>query len=1231
MKFSHIFVVIILAGIGFLGYRIMTDAPAPQKNPRPAATTEQAAAPASPKKAAASQPAQTPRTDAPQKQEPAPAAQPKIEETPADNQPSPKDAAEPLPKEDAKEEVLDLSEFAPSHKKSASTVTEGVSKSFLSRWKKKYAVHQELKTLNENYPLPWGSWFGGTPEIASSWFMYMGPLGVRAFMHDTTWSDMEGFKGRYPALLKDANGELLVNSLEVRQVIPGSPADGFLKEGDLIVAMDGAPLKGAASLKHRLGPYQFQKDRSLEMHVGELLDRAEGKGKISFTVLRPSEIKTAPAAPEIKWAQAVSSAQCKGEELNVPLKPGQLCRLKVTDGGNGNGGDGTEWKNLRLVKNGKSLPLHKLTPMKYTVGYGGCKIDPDKGDWFAHAPSEILFEVPEGGDWVLKGSAAPLPNATVDIIVETRAPFSLPPTLSSAVKEISFPIQPIGSYQDGFPKDCLKKRNVIKMTADWLAAQQKEDGSWDRPGGYTGNIYDTAVAGLALMATGDPAYNKTIEKAAHYITFCGFQDKWTTPLSHSVIFLCEYYLRFQDKTVLPYIRNNTLRLCNEMMYGEFCSGHGAHPGYAGTGVSVGGSHMTLALALACKTPIDFDKNLVDKCLNRAQQIAPDGVVPYGRTIGHLSLEPNLQSGSTYSGRHGPYLCASYIHGGPRHFTKVCSALYEQGELGGADQGHSTETLTILWNFPAAASVSEKALERQLESFIWKLTLLRTFDGSFCFNANRTEYQGAEGVLGVYIRTGAWLTALCADKHNLAITGKPEFRAKSFTEVAPVADPEARIVGTYKRNYAFAIWALGKQAPARLKETLKAMNRIPLKAGCRQELMKLLRDNAPAVAQSILDLKGKEPRLLAYCAEIALGMDVRIDFEPKADNKQEFDLKVMMDAPLSGRSLGFSGKERDEAKKAGLPFTTKISFADSGKIFSPVAPLSLDEKRNTNDMDCTEQAIPLSLAGGSAPEKPTLSVKVEHQVGNLKFEYIRPITANKEEAGCGEKMRKITNDRILRIPGILMRDHGNWGLCFYLPDGTYVSNASQGNQVTVTEKGKTWLSPRTRTLMAGSKCFFNVSTGWLAIESRTGEVELLAQGTPEIKYTRASVNHDSLPIDALTDDNLETGSDIPLQNSAEVIVTLPRKTVVSGVDIRAKRQARCKITISCNNNGKWIPIHWSQLKDFGPTSDSQQTICDFHEISTDKLKITFENQGNMTVPLAELRVYGEKSAFKTGEK
>ncbi|MFR1412145.1 MAG: hypothetical protein ACLSUW_07450 [Akkermansia sp.] len=79
------------------------------------------------------------------------------------------------------------------------------------------------------------------------------------------------------------------------------------------------------------------------------------------------------------------------------------------------------------------------------------------------------------------------------------------------------------------------------MMSEWLAAQQREDGSWERPGGYCGNHYDTGWAGLALMATGNPKYDPSLKKR---LSTSPSVPAVGRPQA-SAIFLCEYRLRYR--------------------------------------------------------------------------------------------------------------------------------------------------------------------------------------------------------------------------------------------------------------------------------------------------------------------------------------------------------------------------------------------------------------------------------------------------------------------------------------------------------------------------------------------------------------------------------------------------------------------------------------------------------------------------------------------------------------
>lgn len=407
------------------------------------------------------------------------------------------------------------------------------------------------------------------------------------------------------------------------------------------------------------------------------------------------------------------------------------------------------------------------------------------------------------------------------------------------------------------------------------------------------------------MATGNPKYDPVIKKAAQYIAFSGSQCWWAVPQASAGIFLCEYWLRYRDNSVLPAIRNGVQRMKNEVLYGDFVTGHGIHPGYAGTGVSIGGSHMCLFLALASKTPARTEDDVLDKMMDHAQSICPTGMGPYGRMTEAFTFEPNRECGGTYSGRHGPYYIASLICGGPELYTKNSRIMYGEGPIGGCDQGHSSETLSIMWALPAYWRTNPEVYYKNMEAFRWKLTLLRPFDGGMMQNPNRLELMTADPVIGTYIRTSVWITALCAERQNLAITGKPEFQAKSFRKVPPIIDTESRFLNTYVRNWSMVSAALGAKAPGSLKSAIRELKNIPVEQGCRFKLMSVVNARALPVAKAIMAIPGLDQLTKATCAEMILGMDVRIFFEPKRkDDKPqpgEYSLNVDVQQPLGGRA------------------------------------------------------------------------------------------------------------------------------------------------------------------------------------------------------------------------------------------------------------------------------------------------------------------------------------------
>lgn len=1113
-------------------------------------------------------------------------------------------------------------------------------KKSIQQWKKAYeGVHCD--------------WFGENPKVTENWITTFGPLGIKAISLDASWGE-KNFRAAFPKNFVDPNGEPVLSVYKVQKTLEGAPAENKVQPGDYIVGIDGKQFKTANALNLPFGPYHFQSSRGIDMHAGLLVDKAEGVGKITLNVIRAEDVKKIKITQSI-WKEIHRIKKInKTTELKLSLKGDTQVRLKIDDCGDGIGNDGFEWYDLKLVGKDETIELKDCQPVQYQVGYGNARFDKEKNCWWAHSNSSITFNVPEG-EWTLTGTGKQTSWGSVGLTVYAGGNTSMPKNIKKYVKNVTFNIPKIGTFAPGFPANCAKSEAIVKMMSEWLVSQQNKDGSWNRPGGYCGNHFDTAWAGLALMSTGDKKYDPVIKKAAHYIAFSGSQCWWAVPQSTAGIFLCEYWLRYRDDSVLPAIRNGVQRLKNEALYGDYVTGHGIHPGYRGTGVSIGGSHMCLFLAMSSKTPVHVNDGVLEKMLDRAQEICPTGMGPYGRTTETFSFKPNMECGGTYSGRHGPYYIASLLTGGPALYTRNSQIMYANGPIGGADQGHSSETLSLMWALPCYWLSDPVAYYKNMEAFRWKFTLLRPFDGGMLQNPNRLEYMGAEGVIGTYIRTSIWINALCAPKQNLAITGNPKYMAKTFRNVPPINDTESRFLQTYIRNWSLVKASLGTKAPQIISETIKEMKDIPVEAGCRFKLLNILNKRAVSAAKAVMALKDVNALERATCAEMLLGIDIRIFFEPtlkdgKLDNGK-YALRVEVQQPLGGRAIGLNReKELQEKANAAYKFDFKgqIDFKNASK-FTNLEDIKWDNKTNYRhdwNVFITEKKI----NGPKNSPIQKFSANIAWSVDDLTVKYTRPLITGKFEAGCEEKEYTLNNLNHLWVTGILMRDHGNHGCSFFLTDGSYIAAATQGNQIIIHDETnkkekKTWITPNDSCLPRGAKCLFRVSPDWRGLECRVSELRLLSYGksTDVDKYT-LTANGASINTDNLTDRDALTKEELSASGKQEepliLEATLDEPTKIRAVDIKLEN-GYSKMVIEALVNNKWEPIHWGAIgASVAGLSDAQKAMYSdspdilrmaklpgngfikylrtFEPIETKKLRIKL-SQGDRKVKLAELHI------------
>lgn len=1219
----------------------------------------------------------------------------------------------------------------------------------------------DLQTRNSNYPGVWRRYFNANSDnCARNYIQIWGPLGIRTRMHDKTWANEAAFKRAWPELLLDPDGNLVLDAFEVVSVSENSPAYGHVQSGDLLLAMDGEIFKTSTRLFDGEIRYHHQERRGLEMHAGLLLDRAEGRGKVSFDLLRPPGWTEVWSGPEISadgedvvdiqipiqeynsavrlyieatrddngwcWAnvirprfltvsgevdlsepemiasqstgwgsiergrdvagnpimvdgsheprsignhadgyfewrvpdgtkefraqvrrvhdravgfrarveteegpplikESIYTELLRGEELgrggltethiDLPVTPGEeiTVQLEVTRGNNGH--CHAELIEPVFIGTEGEMPMAQISMTSQDSGWGGVHIGSqhdggkitydgrtvENAVWY-HAPGQLSWKVPEGVERfraVLRSRENA--NGQRVVVRSSTVEAQLPKELRPIHEVVSFEIPRIGSFQEGnFPERCPKSDLVARMTAAWLADKQRPDGSWRRAAGYTHNGYDTAYAGLGLLSTGNPEYEDHIRKAAHYIAFQFPQDDWAIPHSMLVMFLAEYWLRTGDDEILPSLQSLVGIATSEFIAGDWTAGHKRHPGYGGWGLSAGGSHMALAVALAELTPVEIEPYLLRNILDRVQELAPTGYVPYGRETGDRVFTARKQ-GASFSGRHGPYLIAALVGGGTSSFTENASLMYSRGGVGGIDQGHATATMSTTWGLLAAANVGSGTLARHMEALEWKMTMMRTWEGGYEQSSYRLELVTGEGLLPEYIRAGAYLMIYNSHKRNMAMTGSAKYRSSTERSVAEIPHRDAATLSYYQRNWGVVDAILGDRSPALLKRGLDRLLSIGQEEGVFDNLFKFLLASAPPVAAEILGIEDLPVRLRSYLAEMVVGADFRLSIEPERDGGDtvpgSWNIRLNAQYPFSGYFWQADNTEKQSWRQnPPLPMEGKVEILTlDGELLGSL-PIKKDfggDSWHTRDESLTmdgPEEVPVDLIA-----------RIRYTLGEHQISYDRPVIGGGHEPGNREKGRKLLGDRRVMVPGELDRDVNGWSASFKLPSGQYVSAASQGVILQVRQGDREWNAPgRVASVPRGARGMFEFSSGWHRMEARVGSLQIAGDGLrlPPGSVAVADRLLNSSERDSLFDFDSDTG--IPLSFSEDlseplkIDLDMPRREKIRAIDIRLEPGNNILMEVQTReDDGSWRTIlrtrtGW-RLRSFAATETSRLRI------------------------------------------
>lgn len=1085
----------------------------------------------------------------------------------------------------------------------------------------------------------YNQWFFGINNIdaANNYVKIIGPLGIKVRMHDYTWGSPEAsgngapwIQRRIPHVLRTQAGEPYINAIEVIEVIPGGPSDGTLAAGDLIIRAEDEFLLSALQLPsgHRL---HLAGQRGLEVHLGHLIDQAEQAGKINFKLLRPNydaiprpdlveDSLTELYQRNFRW---FGSGVRSSVELALPTGSRRLI-LEVDDDGDGITADGFHWRQCYLTNGTEQISLLDLPVLEHRVGYGPLSVDFETSSISAHANSKFEVKLPSEGDWTFSFVPDPRGNATVNArvkvsFIEDPKAASIPQELFDELVEVEIDVAPIGAFAPSMPFNCQKTANIIEQQVIWLTQQQNTDGSWENQTYGSEWASSTAWAGLALLSMGDPLYDDHIHRAKDYILQNPSNTVWTALASLPVIFLSEYWLRYEDDTVLTFIELELKRLVDRNVFHDMTAGHKEHPGYGGANINYGGAIISAALAVASKTPVNVDRDVLNKMLLRVQELAPDGHVPYVRVEGVQSFEPAFKHGATYGARNGGYLIASLLHGGPKLYTENALAMNAQGPKGGADIGHSTETMAIQWAFPALAASDPQAYQEHLQALKWLITIRRGYDGGFTRSSYRLDLGSAESLFDGPIRSASWLLALNAGKRNLAMTGKTDYLADELIESPPISNHDEMYRGRTLRDWAVAhAVAIEEGLDSSFCQDLgDAVDFIASLKGnpeMRDQLTDFLSENALSFATRMADEATQvelPAELRGHLVELLIGLNFRVDLVRSASG-DEYNLRINQEIPLLG-----SGLEFNELQALSLLPTGTFTLGPVGNEVS----LPLNFQNFTRWW--SHQKTVTHLIGTEGLEGfPDTPLRIQFAIGDIEVDYTRTLVNPAKEAyGNGEKRRPAINDRRVWVTGALAKDLADWDISFNLFTGHFIGASMQGNQVLVRNEAPVpdRIAPTDQNVLAGTVCQFLYTSGWQGNSLSSAQPLGPEARIPEIKIIKNFATLEPLLIGDLDRTNpLTQGApgNLFIQASTPVIIELEHPSTIEKFLFATSATSSQKRNLSLSLEAQLGDGSWRVIFIGNETSWIRRVI----PVITTRLRLTVDRSINLNL----LQLHGEAS-------
>ncbi len=364
--------------------------------------------------------------------------------------------------------------------------------------------------------------------------------------------------------------------------------------------------------------------------------------------------------------------------------------------------------------------------------------------------------------------------------IEKKGLLSLRVWRGGSEQDVAITLPVMGSYSATMPFNCPKTDKIVDQTCTYLKNKPLKGGWLDD------------LTALGLLSTGRDDLMPKLKEYAHSI--CLKEGEKLSIEKHvgmvcwgwayKTMFLCEYYLRTNDKYVLPSITE----LATKIAMGQSGVGTWGHTyaaiensghmhGHLGGYGAINQIGLTLMIDLALAKKCGVTNDEIEAAITRGSKFfgyfIGRGTIPYGdHGAAHEWFDDNGKSGSA---------AIFFDLMGNREGAAFFPDLILGSAPNGREEGHCGCFWSHLWGGIGALRGGEIALQAFFDQMNWAFTLERQPDGRMVFQGNAGEGGEKGDQKTKYDPSGVRLLQLCAPRRILYITGKETPKTGHLTQ------------------------------------------------------------------------------------------------------------------------------------------------------------------------------------------------------------------------------------------------------------------------------------------------------------------------------------------------------------------------------------------------------------------------------------------------------------------